>query len=165
MEKKSLYGIQSEYQDLIYQIMEAEGEITPEQSLALVINKSELTKKSEGYIAVINKLKAEMNYIDAEVKRLGALKKARKNAETRLKDSIKDAMELYDIQEIKTELNKISFSKSTRLEISIDADKLPAKLQSISVTHIPKAEIKKMLDAGEKFKGIELVDYKNLQVK
>jgi hypothetical protein len=165
MEKKSLYGIQSEYMELINDIMEAEGEITPEQSQLLVINKTELTIKASGYIAVINKLKAECNYIDAEVKRLGALKKARKNAEDRLKVSISDAMHLYDIQEIKTELNKINFRKSESVVIECDVNDLPDGMKVYSAAPISKTEIKKMLKAGIEVDGVYLKENKNLQIK
>lgn len=163
--KKSLYGIQSEYMTLINDIMEAEGEITPEQSELLVINKTELTTKAAGYIAVINKLKAECNYIDAEVKRLTALKKARKNAEDRLKQSISDAMNLYDIQEIKTELNKINFRKSESVVIECDVNDMPDALKVYVATPISKTDIKKLLNAGEEFDGVYLQTNKNLQIK
>jgi len=165
MEKKSLYGIQSEYMMLINDIIDAEGEITPEQEQSLIINQSELITKSESYIAVINKLKSECDYIDAEIKRLQALKKARKNAENRLKQSLKNAMELYEIDEIKTNLNKINFRKSESVVIECDIADLPDSMKIYKAEAISKTEIKKMLKAGVEVDGVYLKINKNLQIK
>jgi len=162
--KKSLYGISNEYQELISNIIEAEGEITPEQSEMLAINETELKNKSRNYIAVINKQTSDIDFIDKEIKRLQAIKKAKGNLVLRLKESIKNAMILYDIDEIDTTLNKINFRKSESMEI--DMDLLPKKYQVIKqvVTHIPKLELKK-LNKEHQIKGVTIINNKNLQIK
>lgn len=161
----SLYGIESQYMELVNQIMEADGEITPELSESLAINEKELQKKSEGYVAVINKLDAETAFIDSEVKRLQAQKKVRENAKERLKNALSDAMHLYGLTEIKTHLNKINFRKSESVVISVEPEELPKELQKIKIESISKVEIKAMLKEGKTFKGIELVTNLNLQIK
>lgn len=164
-EKKSLYGIQDEYALLINSIIDAEGEITPEQEAALVINKAELEKKSEGYVAVINRIKAEMAYIDNETKRLAIMKRVRKNTEDRLKQTLSDAMNLYEIDEIKTSLNKINFRKSTSVVIDCSINDLPEEMKIYVEQAIPKAEIKKMLENGAEVEGVRLQSNKNIQIR
>ena len=162
---KSLYSIEVEFLELENQLMENEGEITPEIEKALEINKDELNKKSGGYISVINKLSSEIDFIDAEVKRLQELKKVRKNAQNRLKNAIKDAMLIYDIDKIELPLNKISLRKSESVQITCDINDLPSDMKKIKVEAISKTEIKKMLKAGRVVEGVEIVENKNLQIK
>ena len=162
---KSLYNIETEYMDLMNAILDNDGEITEEIQTALQINEKELTVKSEGYIAIIKKMRSECDFIDSEVKRLQGLKRSRESLKQRLEDNIEAAMNLYDIEKIDLPLNKISFRKSERVEINCEASDLPFKLQKIKVEPISKTEIKAMIKAGESFNGVRLVECKNLQIK
>jgi hypothetical protein len=65
IKKKSLYNISFEHQQLMESIMEAEGEITDEQSEFLAINEKDLKNKSRSYIAVINKAKSDNAFIES----------------------------------------------------------------------------------------------------
>ena len=163
--EKNLFGIQADYMMLMEHIMENEGEMTEELQDALAINEKDLQKKSDGYVAVINKLDAETAFIDSEVKRLQAQKKVRENAKERLKNALSDAMHTYGLEEIKTHLNKINFRKSEAVVISVTPEELPKKLQVWKCESISKVEIKKMLKSGEEFAGVELVQNKSLQIK
>lgn len=163
--KKSLYGITQEFATLEGMLMDVDGEITPELEEALMINRNELETKSEGYISVIAKKTARVSFIDAEIKRLQAAKKAEKNVIDRLKDTIKNAMLVYDIESIETPLHRISFRKSESVSILIPAEELADKLKLIKTQTIPLSEIKKMLKAGETFEGVSLMENKNLQIK
>jgi hypothetical protein len=165
MEKKSLYGIETEYMELLNFIEEHDGEVTPSINPLLAINRNDLQKKSEGYVAVLNKLSAETDYIDAEVKRLQAAKKVRDNVKERLKNAIADAMTLFDLDEIKTHLNKINFRKSESVIIDVQPEELTKELQKIKIEAISKTEIKKMIKEGKEFKGVRLVENRNLQIK
>lgn len=165
MESLSLYGIAVEYKELLELIMSEEGEVSEATAAALIINRGELQKKAEGYVSIINKLSSESDYIDSEVKRLQAAKKVRENAVERLKNALAGAMTLYDITEIKTHLNKISFRKSESVIIDVEPEELPPMLQKIKIEAISKLEIKALIKAGNIFKGVRLIDNKSLQIK
>ena len=110
--KQSIYQIQNEYQLLINQVIESEGEITSELETALIINKEQLEQKGINYAYVIKQLDSDCEAIDLELKRLQQLKKVRTNLAERLKDTISNAMNLYEVEKIETPLIKLSFRNS-----------------------------------------------------
>jgi len=71
----TLYKIEQDYLDIISQVEESEGELTPEMEESLKINQSELQQKSIAYLEVIKTKDAFNGMIDDEIKRLTALKK------------------------------------------------------------------------------------------
>lgn len=161
----NIYQIQNEYQLLINSIIENDGEITPEQELALTINKDQLQSKSESYAYVIKQMDAECDIIDLEIKRLQQAKKVRENAVDRLKATLFSAMYLFKVTEIKTPLIKINFRKSESVVV-YDTNSLPQMFKTIKVTETPdKAKIKDAIKSGETVIGAELVINQNIQIK
>lgn len=161
----NIYQIQNEYQLLINSIIENDGEITPEQELALTINKDQLQSKSESYAYVIKQMDAECDIIDLEVKRLNALKKVRSNAVERLKANISSAMLLFEVEEIKTPLIKLNFRNSESVEIT-NEEVLADKFLVVKTTTSPdKKAIKDAIKNGEVVEGAVISYNKNLQIK
>ena len=161
----NIYQIQNEYQLLINSIIENDGEITPEQELALTINKDQLQSKSESYAYVIKQMDAECDIIDLEIKRLQQAKKVRENTVERLKSTLTNAMQLFEVDEIKTPLIKLNFRKSESVVV-YDTNSLPQMYKTIKVTETPdKAKIKEAIKQGETVVGAELVINQNLQIK
>lgn len=161
----NIYQIQNEYQLLINSIIENDGEITPEQELALTINKDQLQSKSESYAYVIKQMDAECDIIDLEIKRLQQAKKVRENTVERLKATLSNAMQLFEVDEIKTPLIKLNFRKSESVVV-YDTNSLPQMYKTIKVTETPdKAKIKEAIKQGETVVGAELVINQNLQIK
>ncbi len=162
---KSLYGINEDYLVLMNEIQDADGEITEEQEIALAINRDELEKKAIGYIAILKYKGSQRSFISEEIKRLQEIDKQLKNVETRLQGAISSAMNIYELDEIQLPLHKLSFRKSKSVEIDIPAEELPDQLKLIKTTHIPKMEIRKLIEAGQDFKGVRIVENKSLQIK
>ena len=163
--QKSLFQISQEYMILEMELYETGGELTPEIEKQLMINETELKEKSKNYVHIIKKVESEVNYIDDEIKRLQQAKKVCKNVIERLKEGIKDAMLLYEVEEIDLITNKINFRKSESVVIDCDINDLPKELKIIEVKPISKTEIKKMLKEGKEFKGVYIKQNKNLQIK
>jgi hypothetical protein len=162
---KSLFQIEQEYQLLTDQLIESEGELTPELEQALDIAQTELQTKGVAYSYIIKKIDAECDIIDAEIKRLQSIKKARENASERLKTRIKQAMELFDMPKIETPLIKLSFRKSESVEVD-DINSLPAMYKTIKLTETPdKKLIKDSLKLGKEIPGCRIVENNNLQIK
>lgn len=163
--KTSIYQIQNEYQLLINQIIESDGEVTPGLELALTINKDQLQSKSESYAYIIKQMDAECDIIDLEIKRLQQCKKVRENTIDRLKSTLTTAMNVFEVPEIKTPLIKINFRKSESV-IVMDVNDLPKEYKIVKVTEqADKVKIKEALKAGESILGCELVVNQNIQIK
>jgi len=161
----NIYQITGEYQNLVRILTENEGELTSELETALAINKDELQAKGVNYGFVIKTIESEIDIIDAEIKRLQGLKKVRVNATDRLKDTLTKAMELYEIDELKTPIIKINFRKSESVEIT-DQTQLPPEYIMVKMEKVPmKIEIKKALKDGVEVPGAYLSINQNIQIK
>ena len=163
--KIALYQIEQEYMILADEIINNEGELTPELEQRLTINKDQLEAKGKGYGYIIKDIEAEIDAIDVEIKRLSAMKKSRTNAVDKLKTTLSDAMQLFQISELKTPTLKISFRKSESVEVEnialLDSCYVITKVVEIA----DKASIKEALKNGVEVTGAVLQQNINLQIK
>ena len=163
--EKSLYKIDKELMALLEAIAEQEGEITPEQDEQLAINRYELETKAVDYSIAILQLNAWVEMADKEAKRVTAIKNAYKKTSETLKQRITDAMERYDIKEVKDATIKVSLRKSVQTIID-DLDQVPKQYKTIKVETTPdKTAIKKAIQEGEIIEGAHLEEKNNLQIK
>jgi len=161
--KNTLYDIKQEYLELVNEIEELDGELTPELEYKLKINQSELTNKAIAYHSVILSKEAFNTTVDNEIKRLQALKKQNNNVIDRLKNSLVSAIELYGDFTIGT--NTFSLRKSERVEVE-DVNLLPKEFKTVKVTEqANKVEIKKALKLGQEIKNVYLREIFNLKIK
>ena len=163
--KLSIFNIEQNYNKLAEQLIENDGELTPELSEQLAITEEQLQNKSVAYSFVIKEMDADIDTIDAEIKRLQALKKQREKASEYLKDRIKHAMDTFQIEEIKTPLVKINFRKSETVEVD-DVNQLPAAFKVVKITEqADKAAIKAAIKDGVNIAGCRIETHRNLQIK
>lgn len=163
--KQSIYQIKNEYQLIISEIINNEGEITPELETALTINKEQLQSKAVDYSYVIKQLDSDCEQIDAELKRLQQLKKVRTNLAERLKNTISDAMNLYEVEKIETPLIKLSFRNSESVEITNESQLDACFIVTKTVTSPDKKAIKDAIKSGVLVEGATISYNKNLQIK
>ncbi len=161
----SLFEITQEHLDLINEIMEAGGELTPELEEKLKINESELMYKAGGYIGILRKTAGDRLVIKSEINRLKALDKQRENLENRLKNALSTSMQLYDKDKIELPYNTISFRKTTSVAVYCEPEDLPKDCQVIKITSVSKAELKKKIQSGRVIDGVEIIEGKSLQIK
>ena len=162
--EKSLYIIKEEYLDLISQIEQSEGELTPELESALTINKAELEVKSIAYVEVIKQRESFNARIDEEIKRLQAIKKVNDNLVLRLKNNLLNAVNMFG--NFEAGFLKLSTRKSKSVEVNIDTNDLPKEFKSIKVTEAPdKTAIKKAIESGQEVEGCRIVENINLAIK
>lgn len=163
--EKSLFKIDRELMALLEAIAEQEGEITPEQDEQLAINRYELETKAVDYSMAILQLNAWVKMADKEAKRVTAIKNAYKKTSETLKQRITDAMERYDIKEVKDATIKVSLRKSVQTIID-DLDQVPKQYKTVKVETTPdKTAIKKAIQEGEIIEGAHLEEKNNLQIK
>jgi sucrose-6-phosphate hydrolase SacC (GH32 family) len=159
----NIFQIQSEYVQLMNQLIDNGGEVTPEILEALQINQEQLESKAVNYVTVIRNLEAEADICTQEIKRLQELKKTRENAANRMRDAISNAMKLYEVETIETPTTKISFRKSEAIEI-VNENEIPHEFLKVK-TEPDKTAIKAAIKSGQSVKGANLVTNKNLQIK
>ena len=163
--KVTIYQIEQSYNQLAEELLDNGGELTPELSEKLAITEEQLQNKSVAYSFVIKQMDADIDTIDAEIKRLQNAKKQREKASEYLKERIKHAMQLFSVNEIKTPLVKINFRKSETVEVD-DVNKLPAPYKVVKVTEqADKAAIKAAIKDGVELPGCSIVEHRNLQIK
>lgn len=161
--QKSLYDIQTDYAALVAELLDAEGELTPELEMALAINKDELQIKAEGYALRILEFDGKADLIANEIKRLQVRQKQYENTADKLKETIKAAMLQFNVDKIKTDKVTLAFRKSEVVDVpetfaeevlrfisikaEIDSDKVEAAIQQAQVnkTDVPKIPKEEML--------------------
>ena len=158
-----LYQITQEAQYLAA-LLETE-ELTPELEAELLINQEQLQSKGINYAKVIANYQSESDAIDAEIKRLKAMKESRDKKVTWLTESLKKAMLVSGIEKIDSPLFKISLRRSEAVEVEIP-EALPVdwQVKKITIT-ADKVAIKKAIKEGYSITGARLVENFNLSIK
>lgn len=163
--KVSLYQIEQKYLTLVESLIENGGELTPELETELAITKQDLQNKGVCYGFIVKELEGNIDLIDLEIKRLNALKKPLVNSIDRLKNNLSQAMQMFDVTELKTPLLKINFRKSESIEVT-DIDLLDADFVKTTITKAAdKIAIKEAIKAEIPVRGAVLLTNYNLQIK
>lgn len=161
--KNTLYDIKQEYTELINQVEELDGEITPEIEEQLIINQNELQNKAIAYHSVILAKDSFNIQIDNEIKRLQALKKRNNTLIDNLKNRLVGAIQTFGEFTIGT--NTFGLRKSERVEVE-DVNLLPKEYKTIKVTEqADKILIKKDLKLGKEIENAYIVEQYNLKIK
>jgi len=161
----SLFVIKNEMQLVVNQLIENGGELTPELEQALQITENQLKEKATNYGAVIRSMEYDKTIIDAEIKRLQELKKVRTNSIDRLKGTLSEAMQQFQIDQVETPTIKISFRESKAVEI-LDESIIDKKYKTqVITTKVDKLKLRKDLKNGDAIKGAKLIINNNLQIK
>lgn len=113
----TLYQLTGQMAAIEDALQENGGELTPELEYIWQETVETLPQKVDGYNQVITNLAAYSKNLDAEIKRLQALKKTADNSVKRIKDHVKDTMEAFGIQKLEGEFCKMSLSSSTSTEV------------------------------------------------
>ena len=159
----TIFNISENFNQIMNEIESNGGEVTTQIDEQLAILECDLQTKSVSYVSAIKHFEGNNTIIDAEIKRLQAMKKANDNVVDRMKYAIKFAMETFGIEKIDLPLNKISFRKSESVEIT-DESLLPSNCYVMK--RMPdKTVIKALIKAGGIFSGAELRVNQNLQIK
>jgi len=150
----NIYQISNELKEIITYL--EEEELTPEIENQLVVAQKDLQKKAVDYGYAIKSIQGESDLISEEIKRLQAIKKVRENTITRLKDTVKDAMVRFGIDQVKTPTINLSVRDYPSVEIINDAE-LDRRFITVKTTEAPdKTAIKKAIERGETVTGAVL---------
>jgi len=160
--KNTLYDINSDFIGILNEIETLDGEITPEIEQQLVITEQQRDSKSMNYLSVITANEGFISTIDAEIKRLTALKKVRNNLNDRLKQNLLYAVNLFGDYSVGT--HKFGTRKSSTVEVE-SVNLLPERVKVSKLTEsADKKAIKEALKSGEVITGCSIVENKNLKI-
>jgi hypothetical protein len=158
-----LYEITQEAQYLAA-LLETE-ELTPELEAELLINQEQLQSKGINYAKVISNYQGEADQIDAEIKRLKAMKESRDKKVVWLTESLKRAMLVSGIEKIESPLFKISLRRSEAVEVDV-VEALPNAFQNVkNIVTADKIAIKEAIKRGETVMGARIIENFNLHIK
>jgi hypothetical protein len=159
----NIYEITQDALRIYQQIMANDGELTPELEEEMQITEANLTQKAKGYGYVILHNGSQMDAVDAEIKRLQAIKKTRQRLEEKLKERILNTMLILGKDRIEADTITFSIRKSEAVEI-LDEAYVPNEYK-IYEPKINKLQIKAALKEGQLVAGAHLITNQNLQIK
>lgn len=163
MSNITLYNIQNEQKAIMAEIEMNGGDLSPEILERIQFVEERFDEKAANYGLVIKTYEDNSEIIAKEIKRLQEFKKREDNKVELLKQRIKDAMIQFGLEKVETPMMKISFRKSTAVEI-LDENAIEARFSTFK-TSPDKVAIKKALEAGEQVLGAVLVENQNIQIK
>ena len=163
--KKSLFQIKCEYEEILCEIIEADGEV--DESLYEKLNgiDMDLTVKAENYVYIIKKSMSEDDYIDAEIKRLEKRKKRNKNLINRLKNDLKNALERLGKTKLKAPLFVIRIQNNPPTVKVVDESLIPDEFkEERTTTHLKKTAMLQLLKDGEEVAGAVMSQSQSLRI-
>lgn len=165
MDNKSIYHIQSEHLQLMQQIEDNEGELTPELSAQLDLTKDEFETKAVSYGYLMKSINNDNVTIKCEIDRLSALLKSKERLEDELKFRLTEAMIRLGYEKVSKNNLTLSLRKSE--VVSIDADAVISKeFQSTKISVTPdKTALKAAIKDGRTIEGVRIIENQNLQIK
>lgn len=159
-----LYHIQQQYMQILGQIEEAEGEITPEIDQALTFTKERLEAEGAEMGGVIKMIENWQDCVEAEINRLEGIRAKAVKSKELLKNRLLAAMQQFGVERIFTNTMTISLRSADSVEIT-DERLIPIDYQDPVPPKISKLRIKGDLKAGMDVPGAELVTKKHLLIK
>jgi len=161
----NIYKISNDRQQLINELIENGGELTPSLQVAFEITKDNFHTECEIGAYSLKEIEYKKYIIKEEVNRFNKLLKSLEKAEITIKSNIENAMNLFESDKIETPLIKISFRNSESVEVS-DVNDLPNEFKTIKVTETAdKLKIKDALKSGVFISGCSIKSNRNLQIR
>jgi hypothetical protein len=163
-QKKTLTQLVSTELDIIRQLYDGGGEITPEIAALMEITAENLPKKVDAYSYRMDRLDMEVAFLKARSDEILQIVKRFQTMKDRMKDSIKFAMESLQVTELSGDDRRFKLSASApRVDIFSEND-LPGSFVREKVIHEPDKDlIKEALKRGEEVPGARLLEVHSLR--
>ena len=155
----TLYELTGQFLDIYNLELDEETKLDTLDSIAW---NSDYENKVENYIKVIKNIESDVEARKAEIKRLTELNKADERKNDRLKEILKESMNLTGHERVDTPLFKVSFRKSQAVEV--DETALP-EAYKVATWKPDKKRLKEDLKNGLEIIGASLVERKNLSIR
>ena len=155
----TLYELTGQYLDIYNLDLDDETKLDTLDSMDWT---SDYENKVENYIKVIKNTEADIEARKNEIKRLTELNKSDDRKIERLKEALKESMNLTGHERVDTPLFKVSFRKSEAVEVD---DLLLPEAYKVATWKADKKRLKEDLKNGFEILGAELVERKNLSIR
>ena len=155
----TLYELTGQYLEIYNLDMDDE---TKQDTLDSIDWAEDYENKVENYVKVIKNLDADMEARKNEIERLRKLNDADNSKKERMKEAVKESMELTGHDRVDTPLCKVSFRKSEAVEVD---DLLLPEAYKVATYKPDKKRLKEDLKNGLEILGAELVERKNLSIR
>lgn len=155
----TLYELTGQFLDIYNMDL---GDETKADTLDSIDWNSDYEEKVENYIKVIKNNEADIEARKNEIKRLTELNRADERKNERLKEVLKESMDLTGHERVDTKLFKVSFRKSEAVEVD---DLLLPEAYKVATYKPDKKRLKEDLKNGLEILGAELVERKNLSIR
>lgn len=155
----TLYELTGQFLDIYNMDLDDE---TKADTLESIDWNSDYEEKVENYIKVIKNNEADIEARKNEIKRLTELNRADERKNERMKEVLKESMDLTGHDRVDTTLFKVSFRKSEAVEVD---DLLLPEAYKVATWKADKKRLKEDLKNGLEILGAELVERKNLSIR
>ena len=162
----SLYNIEQELLDVIATLEDNGGEFTPELEERLIIGQDNLREKLTSYVAVINKMTAQIDACKCEEKRVSSLRKSRENTLDRVKESVLNAVRLFGDAtkngNYVIDLDTCRLSTRSSSSVNIDEERVDDYIRCI-IRFISENDVNNCNEV--EYTGIDMINYINMIYK
>ena len=155
----TLYELTGQFLDIYNLELDEETKL---DTLDSIDWQTDYEEKVENYIKVIKNNEADIEARKNEIKRLTELNRADERKNERLKEVLKESMDLTGHDRVDTKLFKVSFRKSEAVEVD---DLLLPEAYKVATWKADKKRLKEDLKNGFEILGAELVERKNLSIR
>lgn len=155
----TLYELTGQFLDIYNMELDDETKLDTLDSIDWQID---YESKVENYVKVIKNTEADVEARKNEIKRLTELNRADERKNERLKEVLKESMDLTGHERVDTSLFKVSFRKSEAVEVD---DLLLPEAYKVATWKADKKRLKEDLKNGLEILGAELVERKNLSIR
>ncbi|MDD7545615.1 siphovirus Gp157 family protein [Actinobacillus porcinus] len=164
-----LYEIAEQYKNIAELLQNPEFAEEQDVIAALENIEDDFNHKVEQTVYILKNIESEIDPIDAEIKRLTAMKKARQNNIDRIKDRLKLNMKATGIDSVNCSLFKVSYRETENNAVELDeglflANNLNEDFVTVKITP-NKTAIKNALKNGEDVIGAKLVNSQVLTIR
>lgn len=155
--KPTLMEIVDLSNEIIRQIVEAGGEVTPELEERLSLVANDLMKKVDGYSAALSRLDGEKDFWKERALMYERVAKACSQAKDFLKEKIKSAMLQLNVTRLEGPESKFTLSEGSPKVVVDDPNKVPDFFKKEVVTvSVDKVAIKKAWKNDQPIPGVHL---------
>jgi uncharacterized protein YukE len=160
----TLFELSQEANRLEELLLESGGELTPEFETWLEQINTQLEQKADSYAHVLDKLEANIALLRQNAKQYTDAARSLENAQTRIKDRIKDALEAMGKSKLSGNRKTFTLSNSSP-RLVVNETELDQAYVIVQTQYLPdKERIKADLKEGKEIQGARLEGGKALRV-
>ena len=159
----TIYDLTQEQLMLNDLLLESGGEITPEIEALLTINRDNLETKIDSYCKAIKTIEAQESFAKAEIERLTKIAKSCSNSVKRMKESMLNALNIFELAMVDVGTFKVSIRSSSAIAIDDNAT-IPDDYYVVK-KEVSKTLLKEAIKEGKEIEGVSIVTNQSIQIR